>query len=285
MRLSTKKDDLKPFGVFAWFDHGPCEIAGVETPVEVCEIREGTEGGDNPPSGLTRASARNAEEETAVWGWRPGPGSAIPGTRFALEERFADGRFGEEWIGGEPNVKEKRLFQFCDGVGRVAGDLRAAIKEREARVGAQAQTSRREMIQKIVMISLSVVAFLAIAIFGPKYLRRRRQKAQEELKRKPGSKTSGKEDAARLTCEESRGGKADSGDQGEAEGGSTTHSRPAGAVREKKKEEAKESAQSFFNLIVLPIALVIILGTVLQQFGPKLKKLIHKPPPPPPPEE
>ncbi|MBI2949529.1 MAG: protein kinase [Verrucomicrobia bacterium] len=509
LRLAIKKEDLKPFGVFVWFNHGPCDIAGVETPADVCEIREGADGADQRPTGLQRAPARGPEDETAVWGWRPGPGAAIPGTRFTLEEKLADGRFGEEWSGGEPNVKEKRLFRFCvrkdwisqikeheavlqtvrkkagqtpnllaiqglsldqppyyfltelfegkdlltwakqrggaqgipfparleiiaqaatglaaahegrilhrclrpenilvagsgmtpkdvqvklayfgvghvalipreeagapheappvpagetpppsiedmykapeviagqepnvksevyslavilcqlilgnlsepltskrmaeivtvlkrdglaslfaadpqaraDGVSRVAGDLRAAIKEREARVTAQGPTSRREMIQRVVMISLSVVALLVIAIFGPKYLRRRLQQATDkDAKKKPGERgktPDSKEEAASLTSEESRGGKTDSGEEEDTTSGSRTRSRPAGAVREKKKEESKESAQSFFNLVVLPIALVIILGTVVQQFGPKIKKLLFKPPPPPPPE-
>lgn len=503
LRLALKKEDLKPFGVFSWFDHGPGQIPGADTTADVCEIREGADSSDTLPAGLERVSVSGTPEEATVWGWRPGPGSPIPGTKYLLDGKVADGRFGEEWSGGEPNVKERRLFRFCsrkdwvsqlkeqeavfqsvrkkvgqnpnvlgiqglsldqppyfivtelfegkdllawskqrggapgipfptrlellaqaaaglqaahegrilhrclrpeniliagsgmtpkdvqvklayfgvghvalspraeetpppeahpvppgetpppsiedmykapeviaggeptaksdvysmgvilcqlilgnlsepltpkrmmeiitvlkrdglanvfaadpqaraEGVGRLAGDLRAVIKEREARVTWQGQTSRREMIQRVVMISLSVVALAVIAVFGPRYfLRRRRLDAKKDAKKKPGERGNASEketEDGKLTSEESHEAKTDEGDEETGTSGRTRR-RPAGAVREKKKEEVKESAESFFKLVVLPIGLVIIIGTVIQQFGPRLKKLFHKAPP------
>ncbi|MBI4662993.1 MAG: protein kinase [Verrucomicrobia bacterium] len=503
-RCQLKKEELKEFGALLWLSHGLCQVPGIESPVEICEIREPGDGSTNPPAGLVKAGAEVPGQENIVLGWRPAPGATIPGTRNVLEGKLADGRFGEDWSGGDPSVKEKRMFQFCfrsdwvrmlkekeavfqsvkqklgqqrnvlavqavsfdqppfyicselfegkdllswaqgvggapaipfatrleivaqaatglqaahegkllhldlspehilvagsgatlkdvqvkltnfavghvgrtaqptapspsseapaapaggtppvspadlykapeviagnpptaksevyslgiilcqlilgnlsepvaperikeiltglkregmlglfaanpqeraEGAGRLAGDLRAVIKERESRTGPAAVT-RRRMFQTVASIVMGVVSLTILSIYGPKYLRRRKAAAKENLnkpdkKPDPKKKRSGEEDSSgsSVTSEESRDAGTEAKEGEEESNALKTTSRPASAVREKKKEEVKESAEMLFKLIILPIAVVVLLGTVVQQVVPMIKKHLNK---------
>lgn len=510
-RRLLKKEEVKEFGPLQWMNHGPCQGAGIESPIEVCEIREGAEASAQPPGGLERVAPKGGEDETTLWGWRPGPGCAIPGTRYVLDSKFGEGRLGEEWSGGEQGVKERRLFKFCfrsdwvrmlkekeavfqlvkaklsqnrnvlaifgfsfdqpphyivtesfegtdlitwakerggvpgipfptrlelaaqaasglqgahesrilhrdlrpehilvmgtgmtlkdvqvkltnfgigqigisahpeeeqpaakvptpvpgtaptvtpadasppapadrykapeviegkdpttksevyslgvivcqlvlgnlsecltpqrmkeivavfkrdgllgffnadpqqrtEGASRLAGELRAVNKDRDNRPTGPGITSRREVIERIVMASLCGVAVITLAIYGPKYLRRKLAAKKNPVKKPDGTTSSAdnkdSEEGGKLTGDEDRSSASESDSSEDSTDGARTKHRPASAVREqKKKEEVKESAEMLFKLIVFPIAIVVIIGTVVNQFGPAIKKMLNK---------
>ena len=126
-RKSLTKEELKAFGPLTWLAHGPCRVPDSEETLEICELREGGDGSATPPAGLEKAPVAGTDAENTAWGWRPGPGAAVPKTRYVLDGKLGDGRYGEDWSGGEANVKEKKMFQFC-----FRSDWARSLKEKEA---------------------------------------------------------------------------------------------------------------------------------------------------------
>ena len=63
-----------------------------------------------------RAIARAAllYGEPAPPRWAPAPGATVPGTGWKLTEKIGQGGVGEIWLGEHEQLKEKRVFKFCD---------------------------------------------------------------------------------------------------------------------------------------------------------------------------
>ncbi len=125
-REGLPKEDLLKIAQLAWMNHGPYSLTGFESELEICEIAfAGKESGAPPPdSDLARRLRKDNDQ--VVWGWRPALGQLVPGTNLVLDERCADGRFGEVWGAKEEKTKTRRMFQLC-----FRKDWVALLKEQE----------------------------------------------------------------------------------------------------------------------------------------------------------
>jgi TolB-like protein/class 3 adenylate cyclase/Tfp pilus assembly protein PilF len=102
-----------------WLNHGLYLFKGLEEPIEVCEVRLGTEGPATPPPSTEKAQRYVAPGEEPVLGWRPAVGDGVPNTRWMLEEKLGEGGFGEVWRARHQALKEQRVFKFCFRADRV----------------------------------------------------------------------------------------------------------------------------------------------------------------------
>jgi serine/threonine protein kinase/class 3 adenylate cyclase/formylglycine-generating enzyme required for sulfatase activity/cephalosporin-C deacetylase-like acetyl esterase len=118
-RQVLKGEDIPGLGELSWLNHGPYVVAGVEEPLEVCELGEAGRGQQKPPADATKAHRMISAEEEPVLGWRPALGQAVPNTKWVLEQKLGEGGFGEVWLGRHQTMKERRVFKFCFRADRV----------------------------------------------------------------------------------------------------------------------------------------------------------------------
>ena len=102
-----------------WLNHGPYLLKGLEEPIEICEVRLGSDGPATPPTSSEKAQRYLTAESEPVLGWRPALEQAVPNTKWILEEKLGEGGFGEVWLGRNETLKEKRVFKFCFRADRV----------------------------------------------------------------------------------------------------------------------------------------------------------------------
>lgn len=130
-RQSFKKDDLKKedldkIGPLSWMNHGPYLLSGIEEPLEICEVAEVKKEPIPAPAASEKAQRQAQDNDQTLWGWRAALGQTVPGTTFVLEERTADGRYGEVWVGKDERANQQRMFRFC-----ARKDWVEALKEQE----------------------------------------------------------------------------------------------------------------------------------------------------------
>ena len=125
-RQVIRKEDFGKMAPPSWLAHGPYSLTHLQLQTELHEIGETGASCLTPPKDSEAAHPLATAEDPLVWGWRPGPGASVPGTRCVLESRLADSRFGEVWAGVDTMVKEKKMFKFC-----FRKDWAHALKEAE----------------------------------------------------------------------------------------------------------------------------------------------------------
>jgi len=118
-RQTLKGEDIPGVGRLSWLNHGPFLLKGIEEPVEICEVYEGTEQPPSAPTTSDKAHKVATPEEEPVLGWRPAVGVVVPNTQWVCEEKLGEGGFGEVWLGQHQTMKERRVFKFCFRADRV----------------------------------------------------------------------------------------------------------------------------------------------------------------------
>ena len=121
-----KKEDFGKMAPAHWLAHGPYDLAALGLQTELFEVGETGASSLTAPSDSEGVRRTATEEDPLAWGWRPGPGASVPGTRCILESRLPDSRFGEVWAAVDTMVKEKKMFKFC-----FRKDWAHALKEAE----------------------------------------------------------------------------------------------------------------------------------------------------------
>jgi serine/threonine protein kinase/class 3 adenylate cyclase len=110
--------DLSGIGALAWVNHGTYELAGLDDPVELCEVGEVGLAPLKPPKDSDKGR-RHAAGGELVLGWRPACGERVPDTQWLLEEKLGEGGFGEVWVARHQWLKDRRVFKFCFRADRV----------------------------------------------------------------------------------------------------------------------------------------------------------------------
>ena len=102
-----------------WLNHGPYLLKGLAEPIEICEVRVGTDGPTTPPTSSEKAQRYVSADAEPVLGWRPALDQVVPNTQWVLEKKLGEGGFGEVWLGRHQKLKERRVFKFCFRADRV----------------------------------------------------------------------------------------------------------------------------------------------------------------------
>ncbi len=118
-RLVVKRQEATGPGVLSWVNHGLYEFAGMEEPLEVCEVGLCQPEALSAPRTTERAKRQVRPEEEPVLGWRPAVGQEVPNTKWVLEEKLLEGGFGEVWQARHEKLNERRVFKFCFRADRV----------------------------------------------------------------------------------------------------------------------------------------------------------------------
>jgi serine/threonine protein kinase len=118
-RVVVKREEVAGPGALSWVSHGPYEFAGLEEPLEVCEVGFAGRGLLSAPKTTQRAKRQVRSDEEPVLGWRPAVGQEVPNTKWVLEEKLGEGGFGEVWNARHETLKEQHVFKFCFRADRV----------------------------------------------------------------------------------------------------------------------------------------------------------------------
>jgi serine/threonine protein kinase/class 3 adenylate cyclase/formylglycine-generating enzyme required for sulfatase activity/dienelactone hydrolase len=118
-RQVLKGEELQGLKELNWLNHGPYLLAGLEDPVEICEVGEASLAHLKPPPDAPKARRQVSPDSEPVLGWRPAVGQPVPNTRWTLEKKLGEGGFGEVWLGRHQHTKEGRVFKFCFRADRV----------------------------------------------------------------------------------------------------------------------------------------------------------------------
>jgi serine/threonine protein kinase/WD40 repeat protein len=118
-RVVVKREEVAGLGALSWVSHGPYEFAGMEEPLEVCEVGLCPPGALPAPRATEKAKRLAKPEGDPVLGWRPAVGQEVPNTKWVLEEKLGEGGFGEVWQARHEKLNERRVFKFCFRADRV----------------------------------------------------------------------------------------------------------------------------------------------------------------------
>ncbi|MBI3414742.1 MAG: protein kinase [Verrucomicrobia bacterium] len=115
----TDVESLNDLKTLNWLNHGPYLLKGLAEPIEICEVRVGTDGPTTPPTSSEKAQRYVSADAEPVLGWRPAVDQKVPGTEWSLVEKLGEGGFGEVWLGRHDTLKQLRVFKFCFRADRV----------------------------------------------------------------------------------------------------------------------------------------------------------------------
>ncbi|MDA1274592.1 MAG: SUMF1/EgtB/PvdO family nonheme iron enzyme [Verrucomicrobia bacterium] len=118
-RQALKGEEMAGLGALSWLNHGTYQLAGVEEPVEICEVGEASLAALQQPPDSEKARRAVVGDQETVLGWRPALGQLVPNTKWVLEQKLGEGGFGEVWLGRHQTMKERRVFKFCFRADRV----------------------------------------------------------------------------------------------------------------------------------------------------------------------
>jgi class 3 adenylate cyclase/TolB-like protein len=118
-RSVLRGSEISGIGALSWMNHGPYRLAGVEEPIEVCEVGEAGLAALTPPPDSDKAHRHITAGDEPVLGWRPALAQRVPGTEWTLEQKLGEGGFGEVWLARQERLKEQRVFKFCFRADRV----------------------------------------------------------------------------------------------------------------------------------------------------------------------
>ena len=118
-RQALKGEEMAGLGALSWLNHGTYLLAGVEEPVEICEVGEANLAALKQPADSEKARRAIVGDQETVLGWRPAAGQLVPNTKWVLEQKLGEGGFGEVWLGRHQTMKERRVFKFCFRADRV----------------------------------------------------------------------------------------------------------------------------------------------------------------------
>jgi serine/threonine protein kinase len=184
-------------------------------------------------------------------------------------------------------VKRPSLLPFfaenpqerTDGAAKVARELRSVLKDRDARVTFRAGMSRRQLVGTIVLTVLLVVGAALVIIVGPENMFSRKKTGTEESaagKKSSSSPTPASSgQSSSRTVDESELTPVPAGESGSGGGsrGGVSRSRRTFET----ESESTKSLKVLFKFMVLPLIVVIIVGTVFQRFGSHIRRWMGRP--------
>lgn len=104
----------------SWLSHGRYRMPGLEEPIEVFEV--GVEGRAPLAAPVSTDASPLVPDLGMVTGWRPAPGTSIPGSpNFRIERRLGEGGYGEAWLVRHHKTGERRVFKFCFDAAQLRG--------------------------------------------------------------------------------------------------------------------------------------------------------------------
>ena len=112
-RFELKSEDVGVAGPIEWRSHGPYQLKGIESAIEVCEVGESGSAPLSPPENTEKVHRRDPEFEDQVIGWRPAAGQRVPTADWIMEARLGEGGFGEIWLARNPATGTRRVLKFC----------------------------------------------------------------------------------------------------------------------------------------------------------------------------
>ena len=102
-RSVLRGGEIGGVGPLSWMNHGPYRLAGVEEPIEVCEVGETNLAPLSAPVDSDKAHRHLSADGEPVLGWRPALAQRVPGTGWTLESKLGEGGFGEVWLAVRPS--------------------------------------------------------------------------------------------------------------------------------------------------------------------------------------
>ena len=112
-RQMLRGAEIPEIAALTWLSHGSYKIAGVEEPIDVCEVGETGLAALTRPGDSPKGQRLRVDNDEPVLGWRPAPGQLVPHTRWELERILGGGGFGEVWLAQHDKLKQKRVLKFC----------------------------------------------------------------------------------------------------------------------------------------------------------------------------
>ncbi len=97
--------------MLGWLAHGDYVFSGDEAG-GVFEVGARGFAPLSPPAATGEVS--RAPAQGTILGWRPAPGLTVPQRPdWVVERKLGEGGFGEVWLAGHAETRERRVFKFC----------------------------------------------------------------------------------------------------------------------------------------------------------------------------
>ncbi|MDA1276050.1 MAG: protein kinase [Verrucomicrobia bacterium] len=161
-----------------------------------------------------------------------------------------------------------------DNPGKITQELRNLIKDRESRSAQSADRSRRRKIEAIVSVCFAIVAVVVLSVLGPKYWPSKKSDA-------PVPKAvEGTTEDSKTRIDPNRRESSDARPDYNAIAKETTTDGPGSTSGNPTRKPSKKTEPETFGIatlkyLIFPLCVVIVLGTLIQQFGPGLLHWFH----------
>ena len=112
-RQMLRGAEIPEIAALTWLNHGSYRIAGVEEPIDICEVGETGLAALAPPGNSLKGRRVQVADDEPVLGWRPAPGQLVPHTRWELARSLGGGVFREVWLAPPDQLNPRLPFNFC----------------------------------------------------------------------------------------------------------------------------------------------------------------------------